>query len=541
MFLYLSPKKPLGKRGLTLVVCLLPFILLSPAFSSLGEEVQGEKPDYGGVFRVKALADSFRMQLDPAQPDSFIFLSEQLYDGLVRLDKNLKVAPSLADYWLISSDGEKYTFFLKKGVRFHHGAELTAADVKFSLERLLDKEVNSPYGHYFLTRIVGAAEFHEGMAVDISGIRTIDKYTLEIRWVRPYVPVLYLLSMPFCKILPRDRILQQKKRFFLKPSGTGPFKFDYWIRDNRLNEVGVRLERNEEYFQKGPYIDALEFCPLFTLDHFVNGEIDCIPMLSERLRQPKYKIFHDGSLQTVFLGMSCHIPPFDDPVVRRAIQAGIDKQAVLDAAREMRYLKRVTNKFIPPRIPGFFAVDESSAFDRDQAKRLLEEAGYGEGKEFPRLVLYMDAPRTDFKHKFTREIRCQLEILGINLDVDYYRSQEQIKESVTPYLILMHKVMRMPDPEDMIRPLFSSEPESNICGYMNPGIQDILRAADTEKSWSKRIKLFQRIEKILQEDIPAIPLYSQQNRVVMQSRVRGVAVPHLGMYYLDTRKIWLKR
>jgi ABC-type transport system substrate-binding protein len=347
--------------------------------------------------------------------------------------------------------------------------------------------------------------------------------------------------MPFCKILPRDRILRQERRFFLRPSGTGPFKFDYWIRDNRLNEVGVRLERNEEYFQKRPYIDALEFCPLFTLDHFVNGEIDCIPMLSERLRQPKYKIFHDGSLQTVFLGMSCHIPPLDNPAVRRAIQAGIDKLSVLDAVQEVRYLKKVTNKFIPPRIPGFFAVDESSTLDRDQAKRLLEEAGYGEGKEFPRLDLYLEAPRTDFKHKFSRDIGGQLSILGIDVDVNYYRSLEQVKESETPYLIFMHKTMRMPDPEDMIRPLFSSEPESNIFGYMNPEIQDLLRAADTEKSWSKRIKQFQQIEKILQEDIPAIPLYSQQNRVAMQSRVRGVAVPQLGMYYLDTQKIWLKR
>jgi len=540
MVLFLQQKKWIEKIGLFLIFYLLSVFVLFALQSFEGEQ-KDERPVYGGVFRIKSLADSFRMQLDPVQPDSYIFLSEQLYDGLVRLDKNLKIAPSLAEYWMISSDGQKYTFFLKKGVRFHHGAELTAEDVKFSFERLLDAEVDSPYYYFFLLRIMGATEFREGRSSEVTGIRVIDRYTLEIDWMRPYVPALYLLSMHFCKILPREMILRQGKNFFLKPSGTGAFAFDYWVRDNRLNEVGVRLKRNEEYFQKIPYLDALEFCPLYSLDHFMDGEIDCIPVLSDRLGRSKYKIFHDGSLQTLFLGMSCHIPPFDNPEVRRAIQAGINKQAVVDAIQEARYLRQVSNRFIPSRVPGFFSVDESSTFDRMEAGRLLEETGYSAEKEFPQLVLYLDSPRTDFKHKFSEEIRDQLAVLGIKVDVNYFRSLEQVKESETPYLILTHKMMGMPDPEDMIRPLFSSKSGSNIFGYMNPEIEDLLRAGEVEKSWSKRIKLFRQIEKILLADVPAIPLYSQQNRVAMQSRVRGVAVPHLGMYYLDAQKIWLKR
>lgn len=213
----------------------------------------------------------------------------------------------------------------------------------------------------------------------------------------------------------------------------------------------------------------------------------------------------------------------------------------MDAIQEARYLRQVSNRFIPSRIPGFFTVDESSSFDRIKAGRLLEEAGYSTEKEFPQLVLYLESPRTEFKHKFSKEIRDQLDVLGIKVDVNYFRSLDQVKESETPYLILTHKMMGMPDPEDMIRPLFSSRSASNIFGYINSEIEDLLRAGEVEKSWSKRIKLFRQIEKILLADVPAIPLYSQQNRVAMQSRVRGVAVPHLGMYYLDTQKIWLKR
>ncbi len=541
MAAYLIPKKTIGKFRPILIASPLLFFLSLSALYGLVKEVNGKQPVYGGIFRIKSLDDSFRRQLDPVQPDSYIFLSEQLYDGLVRMDNNLRIVPSLAEYWKISSDGQKYTFFLKKGVRFHHGDELTAEDVKFSIERLLDTESGSPFYHFFLPRIEGAAEFREGRTSEVSGIRILDRYALEIHWTRPYVPALYLLSMHFCKILPRDRILKQGKNFFLKPSGTGAFAFDYWIRDNRLHEVGVRLRRNEDYFQSKPYLDALEFCPLYTLDHFVNGEIDCIPVLSDRLNPPNYQIFHDGSLRTVYLGMSCRIPPLDNPVVRRAIQAGIDKQAVVDAIHETRYLRQVTNRFIPSRVPGFFMVDESSLFDREEASRLLQKSGFSAEKKFPRLALYLESPRTDFKLKFSREIKDQLDLLGIEVDVSYVRSMEQVRESEAPYLILRDKLMGMPDPEDIIRPLFSSKSGSDILGYASPAIEDLLRAGETEKSWSKRIKIFKQVEEVLLTDVPAVPLYSQQNSVAMQSWVRGVAVPHLGMYYLDAKKLWLER
>ncbi len=523
------------------------FVLILPVFLffPFNQEISGQgqksgNPVYGGVFRIKSLSDTFHMQLDPAQSDSYIFLSEQLYDGLVRLDKNLKIAPSLADYWMISSDGKKYTFILKKGVRFHHGEELTARDVKFSLERLLDKKVDSPYSQIFLPRIVGAQEFREGKAREVAGIKTLDRYTLEIEWTCPYVPALYLLNMHFCKILPRDRVLNQGAAFFLKPLGTGPFKFDYWLRDNRLNEVGVRLVRNAEYFRGRPYLDALEFCPFYSLDHFMNAEIDSIPVLSERLLRSDYQIFQDGSLQLICLGMSCHIPPLDKSAVRRAVLAGIDKKELVEAVQEPRYLRKVTNRFISPKIPGFLAVEDSETFDRNIAQQVLGEAGFS-SERFPSLTLYLELPRADFSHKIYRELRTQLGEMGIDLRVRYCRSLEEVKESKDPYMVLLHRMMNMPDPEDIIRPLFSSIGGSNLLGYANHEVNGLLKKAGAEKSWTRRIKLFRLIEEILLEDVPAIPLYSQQNQVAMQPYVRGVAVPPLGLYYLEARKIWLNK
>ncbi len=523
------------------VICVVLILTSGLALSDFGGNSQTDKPIYGGVFRIKSFADEFTMQLDPAQPESFIFLSEQLFDGLVRLDKNLKIVPSLADYWMISSDGKTYTFILKKGVRFHNEEELTASDVKFSLERLLDREVNSPYHQFFLARIVGAQEYREGSSEQVTGIKVQDRYTLEINWTRPYVSALYLLSMHFCKVLPRESVLRQGRGFFLKPIGTGPFQFDHWVRDTKLNEVGVRLKRNDNYFKKRPYLDAIEFCPLYNLDHFMDNQIDSIPVLSERLLGSKYQIFKDGSLHQVFLGMSCHIPPLDNPAIRRAILAGINKRAIVEKVDEARYLRRTANRFIPSKVPGFLTADESETFDVQKARQLLEAAGFSTADEFPTLTLYLDLPRTSFKNKLYREIKTQLEGFAINLRVDYYKTLDEVRESKSPYLILMQRLMRMPDPEDLIRPLFSSKSVSNVLGYINPKIDELLQAEEVEKSWTRRIKIFHRIQDILLEEVPAIPLYSQQNLVAMQPHVRGVEVPPMGLYYLEARNIWLEK
>jgi ABC-type transport system substrate-binding protein len=522
------------------VLIIFAVLILTSALAlpDFGGNSQTDKPVYGGVFRIKSFADEFSMQLDPAQPESFIFLSEQLFDGLVRLDKNLKIVPSLADYWMISSDGKTYTFILKKGVRFHNEEELTASDVKFSLERLLDREVNSPYYQFFISRIVGAQEYREGKSEQVVGIKVQDRYTLEIHWTRPYVSALYLLSMHFCKVLPRESVLRQGRGFFLKPIGTGPFQFDHWVRDTRLNEVGVRMKRNDNYFKKRPYLEAIEFCPLYNLDHFMANQIDSIPVLSDRLLGSKYQIFKDGSLHQVFLGMSCHIPPLNNPAIRRAILVGLDKRAILEKVDEARYLRRTANRFIPFQVPGFLSADESETFDAERARQLLQDSGFSAADEFPTLTLYMDLPRTSFKNKLYRELKNQLNSFNIDLRVDYYKALEEVRESKDPYLILIQRLMSMPDPEDIIRPLFFSKSVTNVLGYVNPKIDELLQAGEVEKSWTRRIKIFHRIEDVLLEEVPAVPLYSQQNLVAMQPHVRGVEVPPMGLVYLEARKIW---
>jgi ABC-type transport system substrate-binding protein len=529
-------KKFFLMAGLVLSLILI-LVFPSPDF---GKE-NAQRPRFGGIFRLKSFASTFSVQLDPAHPDSYIFLSEQIFDGLVKLDKDLNLKPALAEYWKISADNTKYTFLLRRGVQFHNGDELKAEDVKFSLERLLDRQTNSPYYQFFLPRVVGAAEFREGKREDVSGFRVVDEHTFEIQWTRPYVSALYLLSMHFCKILPREQVQGRERSFFSRPIGTGPFAYDSLILDPQGDVVGVRLKRNGQYFGGSPYLETIEFSPHFTLEHFLNGEIDCIPVTSDRLLTPEFQVFLDGSLHPIFLGMSCHISPFDRQVVRKAIKYGIDKGELARDTFDWRFIRKVTDNYIPDRLTGFYPKYDKVSFDRLMALQTLREADFTGDNEFPALTLLIEEPRTDLKRMIYRALSKQLEPLGIRLRLHYYRTLDEVKEFESPYLIFIGRAMDFTDPENIIRPFFYSKSVFNVFGYSNPELDRLLSEAEVESSWTKRIKLFRQIEEILFQDIPSLPLFSHQNRISMQPWVRGVEVPPLGFYYLDVKKIWLDK
>ena len=501
-----------------------------------------EQPKFGGTLRVKDFSSRFINAFDPAS-DQNLFVLEQLYDGLVHLERNMTVVPALAEYWRISEDGKRYTFQLRKGVMFHHGREMTAEDVKFSLERLIDPKTPGAFYQYFINRIVGSQEFREGKAPDVAGFKVKDKYTFEMDLVSPYVSGLYLLSMYFCKVLPKDLVLEQGRRFFQRPSGTGPFKYAGTIRSPRLDIVGVRLERNPDYYGGKPYLDAVEYSPYYTLDHFLDKEIDIIPFLSERLSSTDCRVLEHYSLDLVFLGMSCRFAPFDDKTVRKALAMGIDKRKVAKAAFQLEYNPMVLDNFIPPWLPGFYPTDSPTGYDLEQARRLLAESGYNEEKKLPPLTLYVARPRTETLMKIFHELRTQLGLLGIDLSVKFLRSEAELKAVQEPHLVLAERLMDFPDPENIILPLFGSGAEANriYVDYSQPQLDRLLEETETEKSLTHRTQLFRQIERILFEDVPAVPLYSNRQRIAYQPDVKGMETPALGFNFLDAKQIWLDR
>lgn len=528
------------KTPLLIIVSLGLAVIIGTAFPRPAATAAQERGASGGTLRVCPFTSQRNLELDPVK-DSHVFLMQQLYDGLVRLDKDLSLVPALAEYWTIADAGKKYIFYLRPGARFHNGREVTAEDVKFSLERLVDPRINSPFSLNFLDKVAGAREFWDGKALGVSGFRVLGKSTFQVEWVSPYVSALYLLGMSYCKILPKDLVLAQGPDFFRKPVGTGPFKFGYWMRSPHLDIVGIRLERNGAYFDRAAYLDAVEFSPLFTVDNFMEQDVDIYPFVSAGFADLDCQVKEDGALSAAFLGMSCHLSPLDQPEVRRAVAVALDRRALAKVSFTNESVPQLTDNFIPAKLKGFFPVAGDWDYNPERARRLLASAGFSGDRKFPSLTLYTNKARREFGLKVYRELENELEAVGISLSHRQYKSLREVRSARGPYLVLIEWRLNFPDPENIIRPLFFSRSDMNVMGYADKRLDETLEAAEVERSFSQRISLFQKIEQQLHRDLPAVPLFSNQLRMALQPYVQGVEVSPLGFFYLDLRKVWLDK
>ena len=148
---------------------------------------------------------------------------QQVFDGLVQFDKDLNIIPAIAKSWKISPDGLTYTFYLREGVKFHNGREVTAKDFVYSFTRILDPETKSSSSDFF-DRILGAKEFMDRKAKEVKGLIAEDKYTLKIILSEPYAPFISILAMKGAKVVPREEIEKSGIDFGKSPVGTGPFQ-----------------------------------------------------------------------------------------------------------------------------------------------------------------------------------------------------------------------------------------------------------------------------------------------------------------------------
>lgn len=524
----------------SLLPVLLAAALLSAAAVQPPPRPSRQAPQEGGTFRVKGHHLPFVQDLDPAGPAHY-FLTEQIFDGLVKFDAGLNPTPALAETWTISDGGTRVTFRLRRGVRFHNGRPLAADDVKFSLERLVRDRPGGAVGRLFTGKVVGAEEYRAGRAAGVSGFRAVDPQTFEIRWLRPYVAGLYLLGMYACKILPRDLVEGQSRGFFYRPVGTGPFKFGEWIRGPQLDILGIRLERNPDYFERPPHVAALEYSPHFTEEQFENGDVHLVSVESERTLNRGHRILENSTLKTYYLAFSCDLPPLDRPDVRRALALGLDKARLARACDLPGTLHQVMDTYIPPFLPDFFPKASGPFTDTDASKLLLDRLLTPGGRKALTLTLLCDGPRTDETAGFARELGRQLAALEIGLDVRYLRRPEDARTVRAPYARFLTHTLDFPDPENVVVPLFYSGSPTNALSsrYDNPRLDALLERSASEPGWEKRTALFREMEKTLAEDVPAVPLFVERIRIAIQSGVRGLEMPATGFIFLDTKDIWL--
>ena len=527
------------------------YLLLGALWLSLGlgpcaAEAQERPPaQSGGVYRRPLGNDP--ATLDPARLRDIYSLAvgQQLYDGLVQFDQTLSITPALAQFWVASRDWLTWTFTLRKGVKFHHGREVTSDDVVYSFTRLLDPRLHSGGADHFMT-IQGAADFREGRAKQVVGLVAVDRYTVRVSLTEAPVPFVSILAVGQAKIVPRELVEEQGEAFGIQPVGTGPFRFVRWERGKE-----IVLAANPDYFDGPPKLARLVFriFPGERLDgvfaEFQTGHLEDSPIppkdyrqiiagqVFQYVRRPIFSLRH--------YGISTRTKPLDDRRVRQALVHAIDREAVVSEIWLGRYA--FAKGILPPGTLGFNPKLRGHAFDPARARELLIQAGYPGGRGLPPIVIWSSVRSEEILREHDR-IRKDLEAVGITAEFQYNPDWPSFSKAMSDRklpVFLRAWFADVPDPENFLAKLFHSASPWNYMGYVNPAVDALLEKARAESDVARRVEVYRRAEEMILEDVPVIPFWHHTYERLFQPYVKGVEVSGLGDAYIPFRKVWLER
>lgn len=543
---------------------LLSIILL--AFLMLGCQLKDDrrKEQEKTVFRYNESAGI--TTLDPAYVRRFEdFLAiEQLFNGLISLNEELEIKPSIAEKWDISEDGLTYTFYLRDDVFFNRsdlfGSEetrrVTASDVVYSFLRIIDPSTASPGKYIFQNLNHSSSKF--------KAIEAIDENTVVIHLKEPQPSLIYQLSLPYCTIVPYEVVEYFGDDFGLHPIGTGPFYLKRWKKD-----VKMVLAKNKNYFEKDgsgvhlPYLDAVSI--YFIQDKhqefikFRSGDLEMISGMNEDDKdqllngdgelneemQNEFYLQKTDWLNTDYLGilMDEHFLDNNNPLarkmVRQAIGYAIDREAMV------RYLRNnigvpATKGFIPQGMPMFNAYAiEGYDYDVEKAMLLIKEAGYTNPEDVPEITL---SATPEYK-TLCEYLQRELSKIGLTIKVDV-NSVSSMNQRIAQFEANFYRKSWIADFPDAINyfQLFYSKnfyPEfgSNYTHFKNKEYDILYELASIEKSDENRLGFYKKMNQILHDESPVIPLYYAQSLRFFKKNVEGVKSNSLNSLSLKTVKV----
>ena len=444
-----------------------------------------------------------------------------------------ELVPDLAESYEISEDGLTYTFTLREGVKFHNGRELTSADIKYSIERTVNPATQSP-GAGFFASIVGFDEVVAGNTTDLIGISTPDDRTVVFQLSAPNATFLHVMAINFSFAVPKEVVEEYGADFATHPVGTGGFKLVEWTLGQRLV-----LERNQDYFEPGlPYLDKITFEvgqePTVALLRLQNGEVDILgdgippAQVEEVMNDPANEglIVEGGQLHTGYLTMNTNMVPFDNVLVRRAVNMAINKDRIV---RLINNRAVPANQPLPPLMPGYDADYSGYAYDPEGAKALLAEAGLAEGFD---TVLY--AMNTDPNPRIAQAIQQDLAAIGIRAELQSLAQATVIAAGGEPegapmiWSGGMAWIADFPDPSNFYGPILGCggavQGGWNWAWYCNEELDakaveaDAMVKADLADA---RLDLWRSIFIAIMDDAPWAPIFNEQRFTMHSPNIGG--------------------
>lgn len=501
-----------------------------------------------------------------------------IYEPIVKFNpKTLEIEPLLAESFEIADSNKTFIFQIRKGVYFQDdecfpngkGRELTAQDVKYSFEyycKTDSKDMSVAYNTVFSGNVAGIEEFVAGKADEISGIE-VEGDQVTIHLSHPNADFLKQLAAPSASILPKEVV---ECKGLDRGAGTGPFK----LTKNTKKEIV--LVKNEKYYLKDdagnqlPYLDSVNFKVISSkidqLISFEEGEIDYIDglpsgkikyMVEENIRNfdevpPKYVLAHEPQLSVEYYGFNLTRPYFRDKRVRKAISYAINRQSIYDKILKRQAYSPGQAGVVPPiklfKGYDFDKVQENSySYNPEKARKLMAEAGYPDGKGFPKITVEYN--QNDQNYKVAAEIQEQLKkTLNIDLQIEAVSFDKKIENSnyARSDLFRAAWVGDYPSPQTMLLlgygrnvPSSTDKPSHpNSMRFVNAKFDELYDKAIEAKTEEERFKYYAEAESVFMDEAPVVVLWYFEDNQILHSYVRDLHFNEIK--YLDFRKVWLK-
>ncbi len=487
---------------------------------------------HGDFFVTSSIAEPSNLIPFFATDSASAEISRLIFNGLVKVDKDLKLTGDLAEHWDIQDGGLKIIFHLRKGVRWQDGEPFTADDVEFTFQKLTDPATPTPYG----------GDFEK-----VKSLRVVDPYTIEVTYKEPFAPAVVSWGMG---IVPRHLLRGENllsTGFARHPVGTGPYRFRRWESGERLE-----LDANADYFEGRPLIDryvyriipdpATLFLELLTEDLDSAG---LTPLQYQRQTQSNFfqKIFAKFRIPShsyTYIGYNLKSPLFSDKRVRKAIGMAIPKKEIIDTT-----LLGLGQVCTGPFLPGTWAYDTTvspAVFDPGKAKQILKEAGWNDSNRDG--VLERDGRKFSFtiltnQGNEERKMACEiiqksLRDVGIEVRIQVVEWSTFLKEFIDKRrfeAVLL--AWQLPEDPDLYDIFHSSRMSGgfNFVSYSNPEADRLMEEGRRLIPESQRAPVYHRLHELLAEDEPYTFLYVADALPVVHRRFRGVEPAPAGIGY----------
>ena len=482
--------------------------------------------------------------LDPALgPDSNSAIAVgMIYTGLVKFDKNLNVMPDQAT-WVISPDNKVYTFNLKQGITFSDGTPVTAQSYVYTLTRALLPDVKSPIASFFLGPIAGSDNVSNGKTRTLTGVKAIDKNTLQITLKQPAAYFLQIMANSIAYPLNQKIINQYGQTDWVNHAasngiGTGPFMVKEWDHNTKMV-----LVPNPQWY--GAKTKLTEVDMLFVNDQstafkaYQAGQYNFVwnigPQdLTDAKSMPGYT--SESLLQTDLLFFSNKMAPFNNAAVRQAFAYAIDKETLATAIFKGSAVPAPT--IIPPGMPGYQPNYQGLAYDKSKALAALQNA-YPDVSKVPPITFSFpnsqvsQSEASALQQMWQSALGIQVKLLSVELNAyNTETANHQVQFGFTQWSA------DFPDPYDWLTLNLFSTASNNSGDWNNPQFDQTVTQAE-QTTGDTRIQLYNQAEQIAISDVGWLPLDHQAMSANIPSWVHGVSLNNTGLYFGDWSDVYL--